>query len=561
MTVTPPRETGGAVTRSARNRNRRRLNASSSASPENRHTPVNQADPAPARRSGKHAAEEPFAAAGFTDVGFPAPVWDPWTTDPGQAGPPDGRTDPLDGPAFQKHDDDLIFPYDDSPATWNEGTPAGGTGERERAWDAWSRTSTDEEPLPSLDEDPVVPAQSEGGFQDRGRWAHARRTHSVYLRTAVVRCALYLGPLSVAVAAAEPLGRVAWPVTALMLFFGWTAAQGLTSVGVSLAGRGKRSAAARVVAAGFAAMIGLWCALVWVAPEQVLGPDRALAATVGVCGLLTLATVTVALVTRAESSVAGWFTPCWLLAAAAMADAAGLAEAALVPVETMLPAAIVATAVRAFRPAVLTAGRARVPRLTPAEHRRGVAHAVVGAAQAVCVTLLWQGCPAVMPLPVAPLLLAVPLMEGLIGWHTARVDAALDSAESTQQFDRHVRNITAITLAALVPPFAAGCGLLVAAYRLPAGLADLPVAREAVLALAAGTLLSGIFAITFLLAARSRHGIAATLAGIPPLAATALALFAAPAGLLPATVALLAATHLAGLIIVALTAADLRRTP
>ncbi|SDT77602.1 hypothetical protein [Actinoplanes derwentensis] len=676
MTVTPPRETGGAVTRSARNRNRRRLNASSSASvpvpasadgrhgplnQDGRPGPLNQVETAPARRRGRHAADEPeaVAAAGLTDVEFPAPAWDPWTTGPGQALPPPGRTDPLDGPAFRSEGDqafrndgdltfrsegDLIFrngddpavpssehrafrsgeyglafPSGDSPvirraddpaarrgdgatalrgdgatALSGEGPPARpgegpaalrgepepeepqqakgwiDTSERERAWEIWAGTTGDEQPLPGLDEDPAAPETTEGGFRDRGRWAHARRTHSVYLKAAVVRCGLYLGPLCVAVAAAGSLSRVAWPVTALMLFFGWTAAQGLTSVGVSVAARGGPSAAARVVAAGFAAMIGLWCALVWVAPAELLGADPVVAATIGACGLLTLATVTAALVTRAESSVAAWFMPCWLLAAAAMADAAGIAEAALIPVETMLPAAIVATAVRAFRPAVLTAGSGRIPaigsgripRLTRVEHQRGVAHAFIGAAQAICVTLLWRGGPAMMPLPAAlPLLLAVPLMEGLIGWHTARLDAALDSAETSPEFDRHARNVTVITLAALVPPFAAGCGLLVAAYRLPHGFANVPGAAEAVLALAAATLLSGVFAVTFLLAARSRYGIAATLAGIPPAAATVLALFASPAGLLPAACTVLAATHLAGLLIVALTAADLRRTP
>ena len=399
-----------------------------------------------------------------------------------------------------------------------------------------------------------------------GRRPHARRLPSAYLSAAGVRCALYLGPLSVAVAAAEPLGRVAWPVPAVMLLLGWTAAQGLTSVGVSVARRGGPAVAARLVGAGFAAVVGLWCALVWIAPDALLGPDRALALTVGVGGLLTLGSVTAALVTRAEGAVAGWQVPCWLLAAAVMAEAGGVGEAALVPVETLLPAVIVAAAIRAFRPALLpaeltgTAGRA--PRLTAADRRRGVAYLVIGAAQAVCVALLWRAGPAVMPLPAAlPLVLAVPLLEGLIGWHTARLDAGLDSAETRAELDRHVRNVTAITLAGLLPPLAAGCGLLAAAYRLPYGISGVPGARDAVLALAAGTLLGGVFAVTFLLAARFRHGIAAALAAIPPAAAAVLALNAPPAGLLPAAVAVLAATHLAGLLIVALTAADLRRTP
>ncbi|GAA0475280.1 hypothetical protein Aca07nite_14170 [Actinoplanes capillaceus] len=399
------------------------------------------------------------------------------------------------------------------------------------------------------------------GRRRSARVTRARRAPGGYLVAALVRCGLYLGPLSLAVAGSESLGRVAWPVPAVTLLLGWTAAQGLAAMGVSVARRGGPAAAARMVASGFAAVIGLWFALVWVAPGVLLGPDRALAATVGLGGLISLGCVTAALVTRAEASVAAWFTPCWLLAAATLADSAGLDRIAAVPVETLLPAAIVAVTVRAFRPAVL--GRtARPARLSPAERRRGIAYLVIGVAQAVSVVLLWRGGPAAMPVPaVLPLLVAVPLLEGLIGWHTARLDAGLDSAETPEEFDRHVRNVTAITLAGLVPPLAAGCGLLLAAYRLPYGLAEVPGASDAVLALAAGTLLGGVFAVTFLLAARSRHGIAAVLAAFPPIAAAVLAMSAPPEGMLPAAVAVLAATHLAGLLIVALTAADLRRTP
>jgi hypothetical protein len=112
-----------------------------------------------------------------------------------------------------------------------------------------------------------------------------------------------------------------------------------------------------------------------------------------------------------------------------------------------------------------------------------------------------------------------------------------------------------------VPPLAAGGGLAVAAYQLPYGLAAVPGAQEGVLALAAGTLLGGVFAVTFLLAARSRAAVAATLAAVPPLAAAVIAYFPPVGGPLPAAVAVLAATHVAGLLIVALTAAELRRTP
>ena len=64
-----------------------------------------------------------------------------------------------------------------------------------------------------------------------------------------------------------------------------------------------------------------------------------------------------------------------------------------------------------------------------------------------------------------------------------------------------------------------------------------------------------------LLAARGRTAVAAVLAATPPLATAAYPLLPLPAaGPLPDAVAVLAATHLAGLLVVALTAADHRRT-
>ncbi|WP_436526955.1 hypothetical protein [Actinoplanes sp. HUAS TT8] len=385
----------------------------------------------------------------------------------------------------------------------------------------------------------------------------------LFLLPVILRCLLYLGPLSVAIAGVGVLGRVAWPVPAAALLFGWAAAQALTSVGVTVARLAGPEAAVRLIGAGFAAVTALWCALVWVAPASLLGPDRLMAASVGAGGLVTLATVTAALVSRSESAVIRWYVPCWLLAGAALAGQAGASWAHHVPVETLLPAAVVAVLVRAFRPAVLLGRECPIPRLTAVERRRGLAYLVVGASQALCVALLWRSGPGVTPALVAlPLLLAIPMLEALIGWHTARIDAGLDSARTVADLDRHVRNVTVITLAGLLPPLAAGGALALAAYQLPYQLSHLGTTQSAVLALAAGTLLGGVFAITFLLAARSRTGIAATLSTAPPLATVALPLLPQPdAGPLPLAVAVLAATHVAGLLIVALTAADLRRTP
>jgi hypothetical protein len=121
--------------------------------------------------------------------------------------------------------------------------------------------------------------------------------------------------------------------------------------------------------------------------------------------------------------------------------------------------------------------------------------------------------------------------------------------------------VAIVTVAGLVPPLAAGAALAVAAYRLPYGLSTMAGTRDGVLALAAGTLLGGVFAITFLLAARGRTALAATLAAAPPLVTVAAPLLPLPLpNRLPLLVVVLTATHLVGLLTVAHTAADHRRT-
>jgi hypothetical protein len=228
-----------------------------------------------------------------------------------------------------------------------------------------------------------------------------------------------------------------------------------------------------------------------------------------------------------------------------------------VPVATLLPAAITVAAIRAYRPVI---GRSlpRRPPLDRAVLRRGFGYLLIGAAQGGCVVLLWRAGPAGATSPAAlPLLAAVPVLEALVGWHIRQVESGLDAAESNRDFRRHVRGVTAVTVAGLVPPLAAGAALALASYKLPYGAAN----RDGVLALAAGTLLGGVFAATFLLAARRRTGIAATLAAFAPLAIAALPLLPGPPpDRLPAIVAVFAATHLVGLMAVALTAADHRRS-
>jgi hypothetical protein len=399
-------------------------------------------------------------------------------------------------------------------------------------------------------------------------------------RTLLRRCALYLGPLSVMIAAAEFLGRLPWPVPAGPLVLGWSAAQALTGAGSAVARRAGSAAGVRVVGLGFLAAGGLWCAVVLLAPASVAGaaPGRAIA--VGLCGLASLATVTAALVSRAEAGVVRWSLPCWLLAAVAVAGAVGDTWAARVPVTLLLPVAVGAATWRAFRPALGRAASrpayrdASEPGFGPSRPglRRIVAldlrrsdlrsaawRAVLGAGQAACAVLLWRaGPPAATSPAVLPLLAAGPVLEALIGWHRRQVESSLDVAESDEEHREHLGGVTVVTVAALLPPLAAGLALAVAAYRLPAGVVG---AREGVLAVAGGILLSGVLAITLLLAARGRTATAALLAVAPPLAAVVTPLVPAlPPDPLRTVVAILATTHLVGLLTVAHTAADPRRT-
>ncbi|MEV6601838.1 hypothetical protein AB0M36_34020 [Actinoplanes sp. NPDC051346] len=368
----------------------------------------------------------------------------------------------------------------------------------------------------------------------------------------VLRCALYLGPLSVAVAAAGPLARVSRPVTAGTLLLGWSVAHALSGVGAVVARRCGRGPAATVVARGFAAAAAFWVVLVLVAPAGLVGADRGLAVTVGLCGLLSLGTVTVALVTRTEATVLRWSLPCWLLAAVGIAGLVGDTLAETVPVTVLIPFAVALAAARAFRPVL---GSSPVGRLRPDDLRYGGIRLLLGAAQAACVALLWHvGPPAAASLAVIPVLAAGPVLEALIGWHHRQVQAGLDVSESDGEFRAHLSDVTVVTVAALLPPLAVGTALAAAALRLPGGT------RAAVLVFAGGILLSGVLAITLLLGWRGRTGVATLLAMAPPAGALVVSRVL-PAEPLSAVVALLAATHLAGLLIVARTAADPRRTP
>jgi hypothetical protein len=287
------------------------------------------------------------------------------------------------------------------------------------------------------------------------------------------------------------------------------------------------------------------------------------AAGIGAGGLATLATVTAALVTRSETAVIRWSIPGWLLAASTLATALGDNWAVLlrtdpVPKGLVLLVVILVALVRAFLPAFARRVPSRPP-LARAELRRAFGFLLIGAAQAVCLALLWRSGPSgASSVAAFPLLAAVPLVEALVAWHAWESSAGLDLSESRAEYQRHLRGVNTVTVTGLLSPLGVGAALAVAAYRLPYGVAP----RDGVLALAAGTLLVGVFAATFLLAARGRTALAALLA-IAPLPAIVIVplLTAGFPDRLPLLVVVLTASHLAGLLTVAHTAADHRRSP
>jgi hypothetical protein len=234
---------------------------------------------------------------------------------------------------------------------------------------------------------------------------------------------------------------------------------------------------------------------------------------------------------------------------------AGLAQQAL------LGLAIAVAAARAYRP-VLTGRLPSRPALTGIEVRQGLCYLVIGAAQAACVALLWRAGPA-GPTPPAmlPLLVAVPMLEALIGWHAAQLDPTPPRRAPAQPVKaRPPGGVTVATVAGLIPPLAVGIAFAVAAYRLPYGLSAQDGVRDLLLSLAGGTLLGGVFAVTLLVAVRGHTATAATLAVATPLLTAVAPALPAAASRLPTVVAILSATYLIGLLAVAHTALDHRRT-
>jgi hypothetical protein len=408
-----------------------------------------------------------------------------------------------------------------------------------------------------------------------------------FLRPALVRSGLLLTPVAAA-AAGGALPRVPWPVVAGLVAAAWCTTQPLSHLGRLVAVRAAPRQAARLVLAGFA-LVAAGCAGVLAAVPGAAGADRAASFAVAGCVLAAAATSCAAVVTRAEGAVLCWLLPVWLLTGLVLVpQLAGGSPPRWLAGPAVL-AALLPAAVRAFRPALpaLPARPAPLTRpalpappapdrvggglrasLTFADLRRSGGWLVLALGQSAAVLVVWRASAAVTPLPVtlATVVVAVPLIECHAGWHLTRVAAGLAGHDDRLRYLRHVRRLGWTTLAAPLPPLLAGVAIAGSAGRLPYRLSAHPDAGAVVLAGAAGVLLAGLLAVAVLVAVRGRPGLAGGLLAAPAvgaaLAAAVPALAAASLSgwgrALPAVVVGLVLGYAAGAVAAATTVFDPR---
>lgn len=336
----------------------------------------------------------------------------------------------------------------------------------------------------------------------------ATRTGPPFLGTALMRSLLLLVPVPLAAAAAGAIATLPWTVPVAALVAGWCAAQPLTHLGQLTAGRRGPVPAARLVLAGFAALAAAWSVGLAVAPQAVIGADRAAAYAVSLPALGLLAVVAVALAVRCEAMLLRWTVPALLIAAAWLLD--------LVPERAAAALLLATVALPLLRAGAIAARRADGPagRWRGRELVWAAWYLLLGACQAALVVTVWQAGTTAAAVAV-PLLVAVPLAEVWIGWHLARAVAGRAAYDDREPYLRHVRRLGWATLSPLLPPLVAGVALAASASRLPYGLSAHPDAPAAVLSMAAGVLLPGVVALGLLLAAVGRPGLAALVTGGP----------------------------------------------
>lgn len=351
-----------------------------------------------------------------------------------------------------------------------------------------------------------------------------------HVRQALLRSALYVTPVPLAIAAADPLGQVPWPVPAGALVLGWSAGQGLAYLGHLVGAQRGPGSATRLLAGGFAVLAGAWSVLLALLPAWLVDGRRPMAYAITLIELAFFAAVGTALVTRRERDLLRWTLPSWVVAGVAI----GGAWPAHWPVrvEWALLGSIVLIVGRALRQLGAPATGSGL-RIGAGDLVRAGGYLLIGLGQSTAFVLVWRAAPGGSSAPpaVLPLLAAIPLVEIFVGWHLSRVALGLDTYDDHRAYRRHLRRVAGLSIVLLLPPLLSGVVLATAADHLPMRLSDHADVRTVLLALASGVLLAGVFAMVLLLSTRRWLATAALLATAPAGLAVGLTFYGTPAAL------------------------------
>ena len=340
----------------------------------------------------------------------------------------------------------------------------------------------------------------------------------VSVRQALIRWTLYLTPLAIVLGAAREVGHVPVAVTTGVLVLGWAVSQGLAYLGYTAVGRSGPTAAARFLAVAFAIVIAGCLYVVW---HLVPPPVRTTSLVVAGGELGLFAAVAVTLVTGREARLACWAAPCWLAAGSLAVTRTGLpgpgytAMAQNVALALLL-ASITAVFLVAFRPIF---GRGWSWRYDVRDAGRALGYTVVGASQAglFVIFLIYGAAGSSWRSHVAglPMLLATPLTEVLVLRHRERIFRALHVFEDIASFRQYARSAVARSLTMLALPVGLGGGVALGA--------SVELQRPEVLRYGLALVLSGLFAVTLLLALHRRLFMAIALIATPALLTVAVA--------------------------------------
>jgi hypothetical protein len=316
--------------------------------------------------------------------------------------------------------------------------------------------------------------------------------HRVFIDT-LIRSTSYVTPLGIAFGARSAMLHLPVPVTTGTLVLGWGGGQALAYLGYRALNDRGRTAAARLLGAGF---LGLTVG--WLAVLAGLGVREPRAFVVALVQLVLFAVAAVALVTDRQRTVLAWTVPCWLAAACI---GLGLRTFGAV---TLLVALAAVTAV-AFGPA---RGPGRHPRPCLPDVGRSLVFGLVGCGQAVLLMLVAFKRGALPP-ELIPLLIGVPLTELALVWHQRRVAAARAVLTHRAAFDHRLNRLSAHTVAMLSIPVVVGASIAGAEW-----LGAEPPGGQPI---AAAILLTAVFGLCLVLAAHRRPGTAAILVWWPAL--------------------------------------------